>query len=127
MSVEVVNMHCRWLIWLVILPAIIFAGCSGSSGLQIMSHDLTVRQFTGDLNSVKSMAVVTGAVKNIDSLPLSDCNISVRYLDADKNLIGVSSAYRQSLQPGEVWNFTVQLTAPDAWKVRSYEISSTSR
>jgi hypothetical protein len=43
------------------------------------------------------------------------------------DLIGASSAYRQFLEPGEVWNFTVQLTAPDAWKARSYEIGSTAR
>ncbi|MDD5398513.1 MAG: FxLYD domain-containing protein, partial [Dehalococcoidia bacterium] len=64
---------------------------------------------------------------NSSSAPLSDCNINVRYFDAGKNLIGVSSAYKQFKEPGEVWSFTVQLTAPDAWKARSYEISGTSR
>ncbi|MDD5397739.1 MAG: FxLYD domain-containing protein [Dehalococcoidia bacterium] len=121
------NKDYRRLIWVVILLAVISGGCSRSSGLQIVSHDLTVRQFTGDLNSIKSMAVVTGSAKNSSSAPLSDCNINVRYFDADKNLIGVSSAYKQFMEPGEVWSFTVQLTAPDAWKARSYEISGTSR
>jgi hypothetical protein len=73
------------------------------------------------------MAVVTGIAKNVDTLPVTECNIAVRYYDADKNLIGVASAYKRFLEPGEVWSFTVQLTTPDAWKARSYDISSTSR
>lgn len=127
MRMEVLTRNFGRLIWMVILLAVISGGCSGSSGLQIISHDLTVRQFTGDLNTIKSMAVVTGSAKNVSNAPLSDCNINVRYFDADKNLIGVSSAYRQFLEPGEVWSFTVQLTAPDAWKARSYDISGTNR
>lgn len=127
MRMEMLTGNYGRLIWMVILLAVISGGCSGSSGLQIISHDLTVRQFTGDLSTIKSMAVVTGSAKNISSAPLSDCNINVRYFDSDKNLIGVSSAYRQFLEPGEVWSFTVQLTAPDAWKARSYDISGTNR
>ncbi len=115
------------LIWVVILLTVTAWSCSGNSGLQIVNHDLTIRQFTGDLNSIKSMAVVSGAARNISSAPLSDCTINVSYLDADRNLIGNSSAYRQYMEPGEVWNFTVQLTVPDAWKARSYEISGTAR
>jgi hypothetical protein len=116
-----------WVVCITLLLVLITAGCSRASGLQIVSHDLTTRQFTGDLNSTKSMAVVTGIAKNIDTVPLTQCNITVRYFDADKNVIGVSSAYKQFLEPGEVWSFTVQLTTPDAWKARSYDISSTSQ
>jgi hypothetical protein len=119
--------NCGRLIWVVILLTVTAWSCSGNSGLQISNHDLTIRQFTGDLNSIKIMAVISGAARNISSAPLSDCTINVRYFDADRNLIGASSAYRQFLEPGEVWNFTVQLTAPDAWKARSYEIGSTAR
>ncbi len=121
------NKYWRWLICTVLLLVIVSGGCAGGGALQISNHELTVRQFTGDLNSTRSMAVVTGLAKNIGSVPLSDCNISVRYLDADRNLVGAASAYKQLLEPGETWNFTVQLTAPDAWKVRSYDISSASR
>jgi len=117
----------HWLACIALLLVIISASCNRGSGLQLISHDLTARQFTGDLNSTKSMAVVTGIAKNIENVPVTECNITVRYFDADKNLIGVSSAYKQFLEPGEVWSFTVQLTAPDAWKARSYDISSTSR
>jgi len=117
----------RWLICLALLLVLVIAGCSRDGGMQIVSHDLTTRQFTGDLNSTRSMAVVTGTARNFNSVPLTECNITVSYLDSDKNVIGVSSTYRQFLEPGEVWSFTVQLTGPDAWKARSYEISSTSR
>ena len=117
----------HWLACLALLLVLTAVSCNRGTGLQIISHDLTARQFTGDLNSTKSMAVVTGIAKNADNVPVTECNINVRYFDADKNLIGVSSAYKQYLEPGEVWSFTVQLTAPDAWKARSYDISSTSR
>jgi hypothetical protein len=124
---DVLIKNYRSVVWVAILLAVISWSCSGNSNLQIVSQGLTVRQFTGDLNSTKSMAVVTGSARNIGSTALHDCSINVRYFDADKNMIGVSSSYRQFMEPGEVWNFTVQLTAPDAWKARSYEISSTSR
>jgi hypothetical protein len=117
----------HWPAFILLLLVLISAGCSRGSGLQIVSHDLTARQFTGDLNSTMGMAVVTGIAKNVDTVPLTQCNITVRYFDEDKNIIGVSSAQKQFLEPGEVWSFTAQLTSPDAWKARSYDISSTSQ
>jgi len=117
----------RWIVCLTLLPVLISVGCTGNADLEITGHSLTARQFTGDLNLTKSMAVVTGMARNVDSVPRTECNIVVRYYDADKNSIGVASAYKQFLEPGEVWSFTVQLTTPDAWKARSYDISSTSR
>jgi hypothetical protein len=117
----------HWVACLSLLLILMSVGCGGAAGMQIISHDLTVRQFTGNLNSTNSMAVVTGLAKNIDSIPVTECNITVRYFDADKNLIGIASSYKQLLEPGEVWSFTVQLTSPDAWKARSYEISGKSR
>jgi len=117
----------RWIVCLTLLPVLISVGCTGNAGLEITGHSLTARQFTGDLNLTRSMAVVTGIARNVDSVPRTECNIVVRYYDSDKNSIGVASAYKQLLEPGEVWSFTVQLTTPDAWKARSYDISSTSR
>jgi hypothetical protein len=127
MKVDGLFKYGRWIVCLAFLLVLISIGCNKAAGLQITGHNLTTRQFTGDLNSTKSMAVVTGIAENIDSVPLTECNITVRYFDADKNVIGVSSASKQFLEPGEVWTFTVQLTAPDAWKARSYDISGTSR
>ena len=117
----------HWIVCLALLLVLMSAGCNKVASLQIISHDLTARRFTGDLNSTKSMAVVTGLAKNVDTVPVTECNIAVRYYDADKNVVGVSSAYKQFLEPGEVWSFTVQLTTPDAWKACSYDISGTSR
>ncbi len=117
----------HWLACLALLLVLATVSCNKVGGLQIISHELTTRQFTGDLNSTKSMAVVTGIAKNVDNVPLSECNITVRFFDADKNVVGVSSTHRSFLEPGEVWSFTVQLTMPDAWKIRSYDISGTSR
>jgi hypothetical protein len=125
--VEGLFKYGHWTVSLALLLVLTAVSCNTVAGLQITGHNLTTRQFTGDLNSIKSMAVVTGLAKNVDTVPLAECNIAVRYYDADKNVIGVSSAYKQFLEPGEVWSFTVQLTSPDAWKARSYDISSTSR
>jgi hypothetical protein len=117
----------HWPVYILLLLVLLSAGCSRGSGLQIVSHDLTARQFTGDLNSTKGMAVVTGIAKNVNTVALTKCTINVRYFDADKNVIGVSSAYKEFLEPGEVWSFAVQLTSLDAWKTRSYDISSTNQ
>jgi hypothetical protein len=117
----------HWPACILSLLVLIAAACSTGGGLQIISHELTTRQFTGDLNSTMGMAVVTGIAKNIDTVPITRCNITVRYFDADKNIVGVSSAQKQFLEPAEVWSFTVQLTSPDAWKARSYDISSTNQ
>jgi hypothetical protein len=101
--------------------------CGSSTGLQIESQQLTTRQFTGQTNTAQSMAAVTGTVKNIEDHTISGCQIKVTFLDEQKGVIGVASTTRESLNAGEVWYFTIQLTNPDAWKARSYEIIATSR
>ena len=73
------------------------------------------------------MAAVTGTAKNIDNHAINGCEIRVTFLDEQKCVIGVASTTRESLSVGEAWYFTVQLTNPDAWKARSYEITATCR
>ncbi len=101
--------------------------CGSSGSLQIVSQQLTTRQFTGQTNSAQSMAAVTGTAKNIDNRTINGCEIDVTFFDEQRNMIGAASTTRASLGVGEVWYFTVQLTNPDAWKARSYEITATSR
>ncbi|MCX6001125.1 MAG: FxLYD domain-containing protein [Chloroflexi bacterium] len=101
--------------------------CSTGAGLEIISHQLTARQFTGDLNSTKSAAIVSGVARNTSKATISNPVIEVTFYDAQKNMIGASSTVRAFLEPAETWNFTVQLTTPDAWKVRSYEISGSNQ
>jgi len=101
--------------------------CGSSGSLQILSQQLTTRQFTGQTNTAQSMATVTGTARNIDNRAINGCKIKVTFLDEQRNIVGVASTARESLDVGEVWYFTVQLTNPDAWKTRSYEITATNR
>ena len=98
--------------------------CSSGSELQILTHTITVREFTGNLNITQSMATVTGTARNASDTVIRDCVVNVTYYDAQKNVVGVSSANKELLNHGEVWGFTVQLTGSDAWKVLSYDIAA---
>ncbi len=110
------------LIALVIISKLI--ACSSGSELQILTHTITIREFTGNLNITQSMATVTGTARNTSDTVIRDCVVNVTYYDAQKNVVGVSSANKELLNPGEVWGFTVQLTGSDAWKVLSYDIAA---
>ena len=101
--------------------------CNTSAGLDIISHQLTVRQFTGDLNSAKSVAIVSGVAMNSSRAPVSSPVIEITFYDAQKNIIGNASTSRGFLEPGETWNFSAQLTSPDAWKVRDYRITGSTK
>jgi hypothetical protein len=101
--------------------------CISASNLQIVDSQLTAREFTGDLNLKRSMAVVSGTAKNNKDLSIKNCVISITFYDAQGNNIGVASATRESLSAGETWNFIVQLTSPDAWKARSYDIKASDQ
>ena len=100
--------------------------CSASS-LKIMSSDITSREFTNESNIKSSMSVVTGTARNEANVAIRSCLISVTFYDAQGNRIGQASSSRDMLGPGETWNFTVQLTDSDAWKVRKYDISASNR
>ena len=109
---------------LLMLPGM---ACSTGAGLEIISHQLSVRQFTGDLNSTKSVAIVSGAAKNNSNAPLNNPVIEVTFYDGRKNIIGSASTSRGFLEPGEVWNFSAQLTSPDAWKATDYRVTGSTK
>ena len=128
-SVMIVR-YCRVVAPLAFLAFCIFplqAACISASNLQIVDSQLTAREFTGDLNLKSSMAVVSGTAKNTRDSAIINCAIAVTFYDAQRNNIGVASATRQSLGAGETWNFIVQLTSPDAWKARSYDINTSDQ
>lgn len=110
------------------VTSVIVTGIScHSSGLQILSHQLTAREFTGDLNQTRAMAAVTGTARNMSGGRLTSCTITVTFYDANRNNIGTATGSKESLDQGETWNFSVQLTDPDAWKARSYAIEASSQ
>lgn len=102
------------------------AGCMAASNLKILNSELTSREFTGDLNVRNSMSVVTGAAMNTAGNTINNCVVTVTFYDAQRNSLGVASAERESLGAGETWNFAVQLTGPDAWKARSYDVGTSN-
>lgn len=116
-----------WLLLQVVLLVLPCMACATSAGLDIISHQLSVRQFTGDLNSTKSVAIVSGAARNSSKVPIDNPVIEVTFYDEQKNIIGTASTYRGFLEPGEIWNFSAQLTSPDAWKARDYLITGSAK
>jgi len=99
------------------------SSCTPVSSIEIVNSELTAREFTGDQNVKNSMAVLTGTARNTKDSSIRNCIITVTFYDTQKNSIGVVSTARESLGPGETWSFVVQLTSPDAWKARSYNIN----
>jgi hypothetical protein len=53
--------------------------------------------------------------------------IAVNFYDKNKKLIATDSATKQNLQPGEIWDFSVQTVGPDAWKIVSYDIAVSAK
>ena len=96
-----------------------------SEELQILSHNITVHKFSGDV--LQSTAVVTGKAKNISNSPLESALITVNFYDKSDNLIATSSTTKHNLGTGEVWNFGVETKGPDAWKIANYDISGSTK
>lgn len=105
------------------LAVILLISCSAGPGFHVLKHELTVRQFPGDSPQTQSMAVVTGTATNSGNAPVRGCLVTITFYDSAKNKLGVATASKDSLEPGEVWNFSAQITGPDAWKTRSYDIT----
>jgi hypothetical protein len=116
-----------WLLLQVVLLMLPGMACSTGAGLEIISHQLTARQFTGDLNSTKSVAIVSGEARNTSQAAINNPMIEVTFYDAQKNVIGSASTSRGFLEPSETWSFSAQLTSPDAWKVRDYRITGSTK
>ncbi len=107
---------------LIILPS-----CKSDTAFRITKHELTVRQFSDSMSETKSMAVVTGSAFNSGNSDISGCQITVVFFDGSGNTLGTGSATKEHLYPGDVWNFSIQITGPDAWKARTYKIMATNK
>ena len=86
---------------------------------------MTVHEFTG--GAPQSTAVVRGRAQNISDVTISSAMIAVNFYDKNKNLLVAASAVKQNLQPGEVWDFNVKTVGPDAWKIISYDIATSTK
>jgi hypothetical protein len=93
-----------------------------SSHLQILSHRMTVQNFSKDQPS--SVAVVSGTATNKGSQTIDMAVISVVFRDNTGKAIASGTATRQNLQAGETWDFSVQSRGTEAWKIHSYDIKA---
>lgn len=60
--------------------------------------------------------VAVAAVKNKKTA-------AVNFYDKDGNLLNTVSATKQNLEAGEIWQFNIRFTSPDAWEnVNQYAI-----
>jgi hypothetical protein len=96
-----------------------------SGQLKILSQSMTVHEFSG--GAPQSTAVVRGRAQNVSNVTISIAMIAVNFYDKNKNLLATASAAKQNLQPGEVWDFSVQTVGPDAWKIISYDIAASTK
>lgn len=96
-------------------------GCTAGTGFQIIEHSIVVSEYEAD--QAQSAAVVRGVARNEGAWPLEDCGVSVTFYDYDGNKLDVYSSSCKYLEPGENWNFNVELRGQEAWKVSRYNIS----
>jgi hypothetical protein len=96
-----------------------------SGQLKILSQSMTVHEFSG--GAPQSVAVVYGRAQNVSHDAMNYATIAVNFYDKNKKLIATDSASKQNLQPGEIWDFSVQTVGPDAWKIVSYDIAVSAK
>jgi hypothetical protein len=108
------------LIGLIILAGI--TGCTTGTGFQVIEHSIVVSEYTAD--QAQSVAVVRGVALNSGTGPLEGCGVSVTFYDYEGNKLDVYSSSCKRLEPGENWNFTVELKGQEAWKVGRYSLST---
>lgn len=107
-----------------------FAGCAKSgtqdSGeLKILSHSMTVHEFTG--GAPQSSAVVIGRAQNVGNVTIRSAMIAVNFYDKNGKFVAKASAIKENLAQGEVWDFSVKTVGPDAWKIISYDIAASTK
>ncbi|MCX6001124.1 MAG: FxLYD domain-containing protein [Chloroflexi bacterium] len=101
------------------------AGCTSGTGIQVIEHNIVVSEYTTD--AAQSVAVVKGVARNTGAWPLEDCGVSVTFYDFEGNKLDVYSSSCKRLEPGEDWNFSVELKGQEAWQVGKYSISTFSK
>lgn len=94
---------------------------TGHSNLLILNHAMTVQNFVTDRPS--SVAVVSGTAVNSGQETIPLAVISVEFKDSNGKVIAKGNASTENLQPGATWNFSVQSSGTEAWKISTYNIS----
>jgi hypothetical protein len=107
------------LVSLILIPWL--HACSPITAVRVIKHNIAVAEFTADVT--QSAAVVEGQAQNTQLWPLDGCRICVIFYDYQGNSLGMISDSIKRLEPGQVWNFRMELKGGDAWKVARYDIS----
>ncbi|HAV10445.1 MAG TPA: hypothetical protein DCX22_02380 [Dehalococcoidia bacterium] len=94
-----------------------------SNSLQIISHKMS--SFAAASAGRQSTAVVNGRAQNIGSTSITSATILVEFFDEQSTVVQTSSATRQNLGAGEIWELAVETTGVDAWKITKYTIKTT--
>jgi hypothetical protein len=119
-----VRMKCRaCLVALMLLSGI--AGCTTAADFQVIEHNIVIAEYPAD--EAQSVAVVRGVARNTGAWPLEGCGVSVTFYDYQGNKLDVYSSSCQRLEPGQHWNFYVELKGLEAWKVAKYSLSTFSK
>lgn len=93
--------------------------------IQIIDHNLSIHKFGGDV--LQSIATIDGRANNISNFTISSASIVVNFYDKDGNLLHTASTIKQNLAAGEIWQFNISFTSPDAWKSVRYDISVSTK
>lgn len=100
----------------------VYTGCNAETSFHVLEHNIIVSEFVSD--ATQSSALVKGVAKNTGAWPVEECGVSVTFYDYQGNTLGVCSSICRRLEPGESWNFKVELKGQDAWKVGKYSLST---
>ena len=114
-------------VFLCLLLGILVISCSSEakplfSDLDI-NHSMTVQKFSGSNNSV---AIVSGTAVNKGKESIEVVSLVVTFIDGTGKAIDQSSAVTSNLAPGGTWNFSIQSTGPDAWKIVKYTLTQST-
>jgi hypothetical protein len=103
----------------------VFTGCNVGTSFHVLEHNIIVSEYVAD--AAQSNALVKGVAKNIGPWLVEECGVSVTFYDYRGNTLAVRSSSCKRLEPGQSWNFTVELKGQDAWKVGNYSLSAFSK
>jgi hypothetical protein len=109
---------------IIILILCSFVACgqntSTSQQIEILNHNMIVQKFG---ESPDSVAVISGTAKNAGGSVIAQAAIEATFYDKHRFKISTASASIDNLNPGILWNFNIQTSGPDAWKIVEYVLT----
>jgi hypothetical protein len=72
----------------------------------------------------QSSAVVNGRAQNTGERSIVSATITADFFDENGKFIHSGSTTYGNLAPGEIWEFAVEITNADAWKITKYTVKT---